>query len=338
MNKIVIIGNGFDLAHDLKTSYKDLMNFIKEDANLESKKPGRCGNIHYDLTGDNGYIAFAKLPTIKSQYYFTTCRNHPSIYFNSLFNEFNKYEKWVDLESLYFKLLKANLSNLKNIDIINNEFNYLKNLLHDYLLNKVENNLPDYHQDFRDCYFFEPHNQNKLLGIINFNYTKKALFYHMNFLSNYHKDFYHENFSLINIHGELEKHSNPIIFGYGDDNSKEYKSIQNLENNLLLKNFKTFQYLRTSNYQRILSLLELENNIKVEVIGHSCGLSDKTLLRSIFQHNNVKKIEYRYHESQDIYFENIYNMSRIFDDNELMRKKVVSLSDTAIIDQINLQL
>ncbi|MCH7523824.1 MAG: hypothetical protein IIC74_02140 [Bacteroidetes bacterium] len=27
MNKIVIIGNGFDLAHGLKTSYKDLIKF-----------------------------------------------------------------------------------------------------------------------------------------------------------------------------------------------------------------------------------------------------------------------------------------------------------------------
>ena len=31
MNNIIIIGNGFDLAHGLKTSYKDFINHVKED-------------------------------------------------------------------------------------------------------------------------------------------------------------------------------------------------------------------------------------------------------------------------------------------------------------------
>jgi len=29
MNRIIIIGNGFDLAHGLKTSYKDFLEWIK---------------------------------------------------------------------------------------------------------------------------------------------------------------------------------------------------------------------------------------------------------------------------------------------------------------------
>lgn len=31
MNKLIIIGNGFDLSHNLKTTYKDFKNYIKND-------------------------------------------------------------------------------------------------------------------------------------------------------------------------------------------------------------------------------------------------------------------------------------------------------------------
>ena len=41
MNRLVIIGNGFDLAHGLKTSYNDFLDFlwekIYEELMLESK-------------------------------------------------------------------------------------------------------------------------------------------------------------------------------------------------------------------------------------------------------------------------------------------------------------
>lgn len=337
MNKIVIIGNGFDLAHGLKTSYKDLMNFIKEDANLDSRKAGDCGNIHYDLDDENNYITFRRHNTVKVNHDFTTCGKNPSIYFTQLFIEYNKYEKWVDLESLYFRLIKENSTELKNINLINKEFNYLKKLLEKYLSEEVENKLPDYHRDFRECFFYG-YQEEKLLGLINFNYTNKVINYHFSALRSMNEDYYHSNFSRVNIHGELKKIKNPIIFGYGDDNSNEYKSIQAKEKKELLINFKTFQYLRTSNYHKVLAMLELEKDIKIEIIGHSCGLSDKTLLKTIFQHPNVKKIEFRYHDNEEKYFENIYNISRIFDDNILMRKKIVSLSETEIIPKLNIEL
>lgn len=30
MNRLVLIGNGFDLAHGLKTSYADLLNLVQK--------------------------------------------------------------------------------------------------------------------------------------------------------------------------------------------------------------------------------------------------------------------------------------------------------------------
>lgn len=330
MSRIIIIGNGFDLAHGLKTSYKDLMNFIKEDANLDDKTEGKCGTIHYDK---KGFIAFKKERGITNSYNFATCKDSASIYFKKLFYQYNNYNKWTDLETLYFDLLIEHHQHSKKINTLNIEFEYLKTLLEKFLSEKIEHNLPSYIPSFRES-FFQGYEKEKLLGIINFNYTKKTVDYHLNYLSNYNKEIYHSNFSKVNIHGELNSNSNPIIFGYGDDNSDIYKSIQNENNDELLKNFKTFQYLRFKNYHRVLAMLELEKDIKIEIIGHSCGLSDKTLLKSIFQHPNVKKIEYQFHNNEEQYFKNIYNISRIFDNNVMMREKMISLVDTFIIPEI----
>ena len=38
MNKLVIIGNGFDLAHGLPTSYKDFFNDFWKNLKLNWKK------------------------------------------------------------------------------------------------------------------------------------------------------------------------------------------------------------------------------------------------------------------------------------------------------------
>ena len=63
-------------------------------------------------------------------------------------------------------------------------------------------------------------------------------------------------------------------------------------------------------------------------------MGDKTLLRNIFQHDNVKKIESHHHDGQKQYCENLYNILRIFDETELMRDKVLILKDTTPLPKI----
>src|SRR5690606_4443610 len=170
---------------------------------------------------------------------------------------------------------------IENIDLINKEFEYLKLLLEDYLAEQIEKNVADY--DFSRSDFFTTSNisSDKILGIINFNYTSKLV---SSYLKSIDKSQLHNDFCVINIHGKLNDISNPIIFGYGDDNSEKYRNIQDELENKLLVNFKTFQYLRNKNYRTILGMLEVEDNLKVEIIGHSCALTDKALLKTIFEH------------------------------------------------------
>jgi len=344
MKRVIIIGNGFDLAHGLKTSYNDFMEFIKKETHTTkhqvSSQGKCCKQPHHVHKGNiNPYI---KINYGNSNMIgLTTCKEPSSHYFKKLFSKYNQHGKWADLEALYFELIKgSSIKTDKDIEDLNKEFDYLKDMLENYLINEIENKIEPMWLDF-DSFFHsngsylehrssgEIPEKEQIVGIINFNYTTKVLNYH---LSNLTKQGSKDS-TIINIHGSLESEENPIIFGYGDDHTEAYKEIQDKENNTLLVNFKTFQYLRTANYQKILGLLESQEEIRVEIIGHSCGLSDKTLLKTIFEHSNVKRIEYRYHGNRGNYFDNLYNMSRIFSDTAMMRHKLMSFDDTRGIPQ-----
>ncbi|OFY02223.1 MAG: hypothetical protein A2W90_22400 [Bacteroidetes bacterium GWF2_42_66] len=141
---------------------------------------------------------------------------------------------------------------------------------------------------------------------MNFNYTKTLEFYT-------NRNFRTKN-NLINIHGELVNLSNPIIFGYGDEMDPNYEKIENLNNNEFLKNIKSFGYFQSSNYQDIIRFIDSEN-FTVKILGHSCGLSDRILLNTIFEHPNCKAIKIYYYqksETENDYFEKTQEISRHF--------------------------
>ena len=63
-------------------------------------------------------------------------------------------------------------------------------------------------------------------------------------------------------------------------------------------------------------------------MGHSCGLSDRILLNSIFEHNNCNKIQiFYYQKNKDYtdYFEKTQEISRHFKSNfkSRMRNSIV---------------
>ncbi len=68
-------------------------------------------------------------------------------------------------------------------------------------------------------------------------------------------------------------------------------------------------------------------------MGHSCGISDRTMLNTIFEHNNCRSIKIFYYEWKDQngqvhdnYTELVQNISRHFNKKKLMREKVVNKS------------
>lgn len=132
---------------------------------------------------------------------------------------------------------------------------------------------------------------------------------------------------VIHIHGILNnKTDNKIIFGFGDEIDKDYLEIENLNNNEYLQNIKSMKYLESDSYKRLLEFIN-SNNYQVFIFGHSCGISDRTLLNTLFEHKNCSSIKPYYRKKDDgtdNYSEMIRNISRNFTDKASMRDRVVN--------------
>ena len=129
---------------------------------------------------------------------------------------------------------------------------------------------------------------------------------------------------------------NSMIFGYGDELDDEYKNILNTSNNEYLKNIKSIRYLESSNYRKMLQFIE-SAPYQVYIMGHSCGNSDRTLLNTLFEHNNcvsIKPYYYQKEDGTDNYLEIVQNISRNFTDMKLMRDRVVNKTFCEPLPQI----
>ncbi|WP_396159323.1 AbiH family protein [Flavobacterium sp.] len=165
------------------------------------------------------------------------------------------------------------------------------------------------------------------LLFLNFNYTFTEKIYtnHNEFES------YHPNKELrkkyIHIHGTTDKYDkNDVIFGFGDEIDEDYKSIENLNDNIYLENIKSIKYLETDNYKQLLEFLN-SGDYQIFIFGHSCGISDRTLLSTLFEHKHCASIKPFYHkrdDGTDNYSDIIRNISRNFNNKSNMRDKVVN--------------
>lgn len=151
--------------------------------------------------------------------------------------------------------------------------------------------------------------------LLNFNYTRTAELY-------VPRD---SGIQVNYIHGSLTD-PEKIIFGYGDELDEDYKKISNLNDNDYLQNIKSIRYLETDNYRRLLAFID-SAPFQIYIMGHSCGNSDRTLLNTLFEHKNCVSIKPFYHKKEDggdNYIKIIQNISRNFNDMQMMRDRVVN--------------
>lgn len=246
---------------------------------------------------------------------------------------------------IYHPIRLNDLTPKKRQEIINEEFNSFKL----YLKSKNENNKIKIESklDLESIYYkikdkndlFE--NFNKLLTeefnhyyidlipqktlLLSFNYTyleeeykNPAKFSDPTFKSISSCD-------VIHIHGNIDKGNDTIIFGYGDEKDSDFLNIENLNDNKYLENLKTYRYKIENNYDRLIEFLE-ESEFQTFIMGHSCGISDRTLLSLIFEHSNCISIKPYYYvkdDDTDNYLELYQNISRIFSENKGMLKERV---------------
>ena len=375
MNRIIIVGNGFDLAHGVKTSYKDFIEwyFGKVIEKLKTKKvelevqkeknENKCGVCIYEdkllnicWGGDSGgaiNVINQIIDRVKKEGNIVVIRNEYDILkknYSPLFERIIKdveNKGWVDIETDYYELLKDYALNKRgDVKQLNEELSYIEKKLIEYL-KEVENgyfspspiiktfgeeikkmiyeniDLRDlsikYHILSRNKDQDEQNKQNTVV-LLNFNYTK---------IADKYIDNKNDGFSVIHIHGKLDDEGS-VIFGYGDELDKKYKEIEELNDNEYLEKIKSVKYLERDNYRKMQTFIESEP-FQVYIMGHSCGNSDRTLLNTIFEHENcvsIKPFYYAYKDKEgndrDNYTEIVRNITRNFNDKQLLRERVVN--------------
>lgn len=384
MNRLIIIGNGFDLAHGLKTKFSDFLAYYWSTLKGGNEKDNfisfRCS--HRDLTFEN-CKTFEDIKRVLNIYSSAPWRfnngihlwgdqfsiTYKSKFFESLNTE-NTDPLWVDVEMAYYKELKRiikltnNLQSEEQLELIKNQLvkrlnseifqftaafkTYLKDVAYKKLTNQsgfypmkrlFENDflssnedrgnfLKEFSHEYITSVKKDPERMNtdhSLLKpkfeetlILNFNFTKTS-----NLYDNASKH--------IQIHGSILPKNEDILLGFGDEKDKFYIEIEDLNQNEYLQFMKSSHYTKNDRYKLLFDLIE-SGPFQIQIMGHSCGLSDRTLLNSIFQHHYCKSIKMFYWEYEkrnefgevDNYSEIFRNLSRHFTDKKKMRDIVVN--------------
>lgn len=287
MKTIFVIGNGFDLAHNLKTSYNDFLKSLSEETinnnillKILSKNKNNCWS-------DIEYTYFTLLNNCED-------KNYILQKFGILINELTLGKN-------------GGLKNEFSSEILDNNFNKIKGLLENYLQKEQENlKLIDAYSNL-----FSTLNDTETL-ILDFNYTN-TIYKYLNGKGSLIEH--------IKIHGELSSDDNPIIFGYAA-NEEEAKILSYKNDEYLMKNIKKLRYLLTDNETRLKEMLGMSNNmIDVYVLGHSCGLSDRLILNELFTNKRVNKITPLYYNEQNEFLKTVINIDRVIDDYCIKDKK-----------------
>ena len=331
MNRLILIGNGFDLAHGLKTSYKDFIEYLWkgifneieqeenyptnfEDSNkfIRIKVYSNYAGEHSIKSSINRYLKLDHSIELEDIILNLTTKNVKIVidiieklevsYSNTFFKIISQNyidKNWSDIEADYYKELLIVRYKQEEIDKLNQQFNQIKELLRNYLkslsqpnkIDKLENIIyePIKFNDlklgynpsptrnigifinidiFKDLMSYFKNRFLRSIMFLNFNYTQTENLYLKN------------NIQVNHIHGSLDDPNNHMIFGYGDEESEEYKKLENPDYKGLLDNVKSINYLEASNYRNMERFIE-SAPYQIFVMGMSCGMADRTMLRKL---------------------------------------------------------
>jgi len=342
MNKLILIGNGFDLAHGLKTSYKDFVMWYLSDIVQEYKNSKKYDDQLFCAleVSHLSSISPFELEDISEVEDFFKRNNIKTAFKSRLFEVIHKrssLDRWVDIEYLYFELLKGIVKSihdedevsmsqaLSDVEKLNSDLSFITSKLKHYLLSlkHIGGFMNDSIADkFRNILVNKSSWQHRVL-CLNFNYT--SLIY--NYAPVLNINAAGTGTSVINIHGSIDKIENPMIFGYGDEIDPVYLYLENLPDNKFRDQIKSFWYLKTDNYRRLRLFCD-DNPFRVFIMGHSCGLSDRVLLNFIFEHKNCESIQIFYFQRPDgsnDFFEKTQEISRHFkaENKVIMRERII---------------
>ena len=362
MNRLIIIGNGFDIAHQMNTRYYDFIeDYIRRcftianesDIYTDSLLTIRKNTYYNNTQKISDYTFHQLIDFVKHNNY--PSNNNDRLNYHTLF--FGKTEGrfvtnllnscldngWVNIENMYYKMLKEFMDGsapYMRIVKLHEIMKELINQMHTYF---SKQNSKIYSDEYQSIFEQELDRDDVVKGLrfqeivestlfLNFNYTNTADKY----IKRINSGRGHNLINLIHIHGKCNDEKNKIIFGFGDELDADYVKIEEKQNNEFFSFIKSFSYFQNSNYQNLIRFIEADI-FQVFILGHSCGLSDRTMLNMIFEHENCKSIKIFYHKTEtgNNYTEITHDISRHFRDKVIMRIKIVPFDRSMPMPQVN---
>ncbi|WP_247237903.1 AbiH family protein [Telluribacter sp. SYSU D00476] len=394
MNRIVILGNGFDIAHGLATGYRDFIRYLsaqfidflnsnseeqrlrghklfyltpQDSVHLYNIKPIQAYSItkepfsSWEELWDRLWIEYDDGRRYRAQ---VSCTNWLLGY---VFNSSN-IATWGGFENDYKDVLtnimlgkaptrNGFIPNDYTVERLNKDLGEIIELLYSYLKEQITipNTLDPsilsrllteplrewrVNQTFIPTYGEIPlisrhHVTERLENVLflSFNYTstiQNYLFNEVNFDAIDACDLEYNSrvgvtTSLRYIHGDLND-NNPrsLIFGYGDELDENQALLETL-NDEFLRHIKSVLYTRSPYYREVIDFSDA-GQFDIIIYGHSCSNTDRTLLNTLFEHENCVSIQPYLHNENDM---SIYtNIYRCFKDKKLMRSRVVDQTNT----------
>ncbi|MCM1131993.1 MAG: bacteriophage abortive infection AbiH family protein [Ruminococcus flavefaciens] len=352
ITNILVIGNGFDLAHKLPTTYGDFLKFVQNFQKYQN------GNMQHDNTF---YSYFKRLQEEKTDIFneidTLVAHNHWITYFMKVFEERCKEGKtgWIDFESeiseivqvfdsarltlnAKFKLAKGEMAKMESweyrricsflyetsynetVNSFNKNFlpSTVKRLIND--LNCLTRCLEIYLSDYLKINICQPLDKIKNLqinGVISFNYTN--IFERL-----YGKIFPDVKYDYIHGKAKLDGNVNNCNLVLGID---EYlQGEQRDKDNEFIQFKKFFQRIYKGTGSRYIDWLDELNllndidnrpDLNIYVYGHSLDVTDADIFRRLILVNHAKT--HIFYHNQDALRSQIANLVKIIGEEKLIQ-------------------
>ncbi len=331
---ILILGNGFDLAHGLKTRYTDFLDYWKKDKNVENvwlkhfvNRQQQLGDKWIDLEKEiYNVIGFISLSissnpndTASKTYSFHKGCTDETFGLNKIKKEL-KYSRIIetnekeygkiesDIPKYYFKTYKG---------LINFLYDQLRDFtkqFNKYLLDNVLKNIGNKKYNFSLA-------ENKGIRVLNFNYTNTY-----EKLYDPHSIYAGANPKYIYVHGKVcDSDDCNLVLGthsFCNHLPNDLREEINVEFNVFKKHNQRHRYGTIEKYQDLLKELKDKQRMiepTFHVIGHSLDKSDHNILRHIFRVRERSIINIYYHD-QETLERLINNITEIIGEEEVMTK------------------
>lgn len=345
---ILILGNGFDLAHGLKTRYTDFLDYWKKDKNVENvwlkhfvNRQQQLGDKWIDLEKEiyNVIKEINKSLALITNYY-----KDDSL--SKLYPFQKGYDNALDLRKINSKFKippriyetdEKEYTIVKRVDglyyyfktykgLINFLYDQLRNFIkqfNKYLLSEILPNIGNIKYNFNLS-------ENKKIRVLNFNYTNTY-----EKLYAIHSIYAEANPKYIYVHGKVcDSNDCDLILGthsFYNHLPNDLNEDINVEFNVFKKHNQRHRYGTIESYQNLLK--ELNNrlimiNPTFHVIGHSLDKSDHNILRHIFRVKENSTINIYYH-NQEALERLINNITEIIGEEDVMtRVKFIHQEDS----------